>query len=474
MQFIKHLFCWVFLLGTFTGKSQSYPSQNISLLSHIDPQSTVGIGTDGRKYSGCWGWYQSSTNKEYAIAGSSAGTYFVDISNPSTPTVCAFVPGKSGCTWREIKTYQNYCYVVSDDAAPNRFQIIDMSTLPGTVTVVHDGNSTYFERGHTIWIDNDKMYIGSETKLGGSYKNMTVYSLATPSNPVFLASLENVAPPINVVHDMFVRNDTVFASCGFQGLYIYKFNSINNTFTQLGSYTDYGTVALYNHSSYITDNGKYLVFADEIPAGKPLHVLDIQNLNNIVVTTTANPHPNTTPHNPYVVGNRWAVVSCYQDGLAIYDLAYPNNIYVAGYFDTHPQGGFNTGNYNGQDYRGNWGAYPFFPSGLIVTLDMQNGIFILDPSQTYSIPVGLKNKDPRLDFVNVYPNPASEKIQVMSNVHDEAELSITDLLGRELKSMHYSYFGNESVETNDLPNGTYILKLKTSNHQLTRKFIIHH
>jgi choice-of-anchor B domain-containing protein len=474
MQFLKHLSVWVFLLSFFNGTSQTYPSQNISLLSHIDPQSTVGIGTDGRKYSGCWGWYQSSTNKEYAIAGSSAGTYFVDISNPSTPTVCSFVPGKSGCTWREIKTYQNYCYIVSDDAAPNRFQIIDMSTLPGTVTVVHDGNSTYFERGHTIWIDNDKMYIGSETKLGGSYKNMTVYSLATPSNPVFLASLENVAPPINVVHDMFVRNDTVFASCGFQGLYIYKFNSSNNTFTQLGSYTDYGTVALYNHSSYITDNGKYLVFADEIPAGKPIHVLDIQNLNNIVATTTANPHPNTTPHNPYVIGNRWAVVSCYQDGLAIYDLAYPNNIYVAGYFDTHPQGGFNTGNYNGQDYRGNWGAYPFFPSGLIVTLDMQNGIFILDPSQTYSIPVGLKNKDPRLDFVNVYPNPAAEKIQVMSNVRDEAELSITDLLGRELKSMHYSYFGNESVETSDLPNGTYILKLKTSNHQITRKFIIHH
>jgi choice-of-anchor B domain-containing protein len=474
MQFLKHLSVWVFLLSFFTGKSQTYPSQNISLLSHIDPQSTVGIGTDNRKYSGCWGWYQSSTNKEYAIAGSSAGTYFIDISNPTSPTVCAFVPGKPGCTWREMKTYQNYCYIVSDDAAPNRFQIIDMSTLPATVTVVHDGNNTYFERGHTIWIDNDKMYIGSETKQGGSYKNMTVYSLATPSNPVFLASLDNVAPPINVVHDMFVRNDTVYASCGFQGLYVYKFNSASNTFSQLGSFTDYGPVALYNHSSYITDNGKYLVFADEIPAGMPIHVLDVQNLSNIVPTTTANSHPNTTPHNPYVVGNRWAVVSCYQDGLQIYDLAYPNNIYVAGYFDTHPQGGFNVGNYFNNDYRGNWGAYPFFPSGLIVALDMQNGIFILDPSQTYSIPVGLKNNDPSIDFVNVYPNPANESIQMMSNLQEEALIRIEDLTGREILSKQFSYFGNQSISTSDFSNGTYILYIKTKHNHLTRKFIIQH
>lgn len=474
MQSVKYLILWVICLSVFAGNSQTYPSQNISLLSHIDPQSTVGIGTDGRKYSGCWGWYQSSTNKEYAIAGSSAGTYFIDISNPTSPTVCAFVPGKAGCTWREIKTYQNYCYVVSDDAAPNRFQIIDMSALPATVTVVHDGNSTYFERGHTIWIDKDKMYIGSETKLGGSYKNMTVYSLATPSNPVYLASLDNVAPPINVVHDMFVRNDTVFASCGFQGLYIYKFDDTNNTFNQLGSFTNYGTVALYNHSSYITQNGKYLVFADEIPAGRPLHVIDIQNMNNIVATTTANPHPNTTPHNPYVIGNRWAVVSCYQDGLVIYDLAYPNNINVAGYFDTHPQGGFNTGNYNGNDYRGNWGAYPFFPSGLIVALDMQNGIFILDASATYSIPVGVNENDRTFDFMNIYPNPAADKIQVMSNIQGEAEVSISDVLNRQMMKENFSSFGNKSINVQHLPSGTYFFHIKTNKNNLTKKFIIQH
>ncbi len=161
----KILFCLAILASLFS-KAQTYSSQNISLISLIHPNTgSVGIGGDGRRYSGSWGWYQTSTNKEYAIVGASNGTYFIDVTVPASPSVCAFVPGKGGCTWREIKTYQNYCYVVSDDAAPNTFQIINMATLPATVSIVHNGKS-YFERGHTIWIDQNKMYIGSTTYSG--------------------------------------------------------------------------------------------------------------------------------------------------------------------------------------------------------------------------------------------------------------------------------------------------------------------
>ncbi len=469
---MKRLFALAFLLTFFNARSQTYSSQNISLLSHIDPQSTVGMGTDGRKYSGCWGWHQSSTNREYALVGSSAGTYFVDVTVPTSPTVCAYVPGKPGCTWREIKTYQNYCYVVSDDASPNRFQLIDMSAMPATVTVVYDGSSTYFERGHTIWIDKDKMYIGSETKQGGSYSCMSIYSLATPSNPAFLRSLGTDAPFVQVVHDMFVKNDTVFASCGNQGLYIFKYNSGSNTFTQLNSFTNYSPGAAYNHSSYITENSKYLVFTDEVPAGLPIRVLDVSNINNIVQTTTANPHPQTTPHNPYVVGNRWAVVSCYQDGLNIYDLAYPNNIYVAGYFDTHPQGGFNTGNYTGSDYRGNWGAYPYLPSVIIIALDMQNGVFILDPSATYNIPVGVNERSTEFDFMNMYPNPAGNVLNIMSNITESAQLTITDVLGKIQLEKHFDNFAYRSISTQDLAGGTYFVTIRTPKNSITKKIII--
>ena len=60
------------------GKAQTYPSLNISLLAHIDPEKD-NTGLDGRKYSGCWGWVQPVTHTEYAIVGTSSQTYFINL-----------------------------------------------------------------------------------------------------------------------------------------------------------------------------------------------------------------------------------------------------------------------------------------------------------------------------------------------------------------------------------------------------------
>ncbi len=466
---MKRTLLLLLLSACFFGKSQTFSSYRINLVSFVNPQSTGGIGTDQRKYSGCWGWFQSSKNKEYAIVGSSTGTYFIDISNPGFPNLCDYVAGKSSCTWREMKTYQNYCYIVSDDSPPNRFQIIDMQYLPDSVHVVHDG-TTYFERGHTIWIDKDKMYIGSETKLGGSHESMTVYSLATPTNPTFLRSLKTDFPLISVVHDMYVNNDTVFASCGNQGLYLFKYNDALNTFTQLGSYINYSSGAAYNHASALTADKKTLVFCDEVPTSLPIRVVDVQDPANIIPQSTINPYPNTTPHNPYMIGSRWAIVSCYEDGLNIYDIADPANPVFAGFFDTHPQGGMSASSYNG--YRGNWGAYPFFPSGLILALDMQNGVFLLDATQTFIQPIGFTENAAMETNFQIYPSPASDHINITSAKNTDAFVSISNVLGEIVLTQQLSFFGKQKIDVSQLSNGAYIVNLKTKNGSLTKKIII--
>jgi choice-of-anchor B domain-containing protein len=472
---MKKLILFIAVIFALKISAQTYPSQNISLLSLIHPNSgTVGIGPDDRRYSGVWGWKQSSTNKEYAIAGSSSGTYFIDVTNPSTPSVSAFVPGRPSCTWREIKTYQNYCYVVSDDPAPNTFQIIDMSTLPATVSVVYSGTDL-FERGHTIYIDGDKMYIGIATyTAGGGYSSMNVYSLATPTAPVLLRSLTQDVPlnVINGVHDMFVRNDTVYASCGYAGLYIFKLTAAN-TFTQIGSYTGYNAGSAYNHSSWLTQDGKYLVFCDEVPAGLPIRFTDVQNLSNIQTLQAFKPFSGTTPHNPYVIGNKWAVVSCYQDGLYIYDISTPGSAVQTGFFDTYPQGGANVSSYGGQDYRGNWGAYPYLPSGIIIAGDMQNGIFILDPTTAFS-PVGIKDHSaPAPNFI-FYPNPASDKIAVNYNTMNPTSIQIKNMLGQIVFEKNYSSMIHDYVNVSDFANGTYIISVAENNKTLTKKLIVNH
>ena len=467
--------CFLFLVQV--NFAQTYSSDKIALLSHLNPNNgTVTPGWAGNHYSGCWGWHQTSSNREYAIIGASNGTYFIDVTVPTSPTVCAFVPGREGSTWREMKTYQNYCYIVSDDGAPNTFQIIDMSPLPGTVTVVHDG-TTYFERAHTIWIDNNKMYVGGVTYTSSS-SPMSVYSLATPTAPVLLRELSQDIVSIGYVHDMYSRNDTIYASAAFQGLYVLKFNSLSNTFSTLGSYTGYAASA-YNHSSFLTKNGKYLVFCDEIPEAMPIHLVNVENLSNIQPIQTFKPAPNTTPHNPYVIGNNFAVVSCYQDGLIIYDISQPNNLALAGYFDTYPQGGNDLGVYPIGAYRGNWGAYPYLPSGIIIANDMQNGVFILDPSAAYTNtvlnPVGTQeNSLTTSPSLQLSPNPASNEVKVSFNISSKAKLELKNSIGQTVYTTEIEGYVEEKIDLKNFAAGVYLLNITSDFHTQEQKLIITH
>ena len=468
----KNLF-YFSVLFSFVLKAQTYLNQNISLLGLIDPNTnTTTFGPDGRKYNGCWGWYQTSSNKEYAIVGASHGTYFIDVTVPTTPSVSAFVPGVPGVTVREVKTYQNYCFITCDFGTAPTLQIVDMSTLPTTVTVIHNSN-TIFSSGHTHWIDGSKLYVGGVTYSNGTTSAMNIYSLATPGTPVLLRELKQDFPSIGYVHDMFVRNDTVFASCGNQGLYVFKFNSTTNTFSQLGSYTGYAGTA-YNHSSGLTQDGKHLLFCDESPAGSPIRYVDVQNLNNIQPVQTFQPFSGTTPHNPFLIGNKWAIVSCYQDGLYIYDISQPGNAAVSGYFDTYPQSGGNIGNYFGADYRGNWGAYPYLPSGIIIAADMQNGLFILDPTNAYNNPVGIKNNSTKNTELIIYPNPVSQNLRINYSTVNASKLELKNVLGEILLQEQYNGNISQTIDVSAFATGTYIISITEMGHTSHKKFIVNH
>lgn len=373
MKFKNYLFIICFTLFLSTKTNAQYSASNFTLVSITDPETT--FNPDNQKYSGCWGWFHPTKNKEFAIACSHRGTYWIDVTVATTPSVSAYKAGKlSGCTWREAKSYRNYLYVISDDAGSNSLQIFDMQYLPDSVHKVYDGQ-TYFSRGHTLLITNDKLYIGSAT-LGNSFSSMQVYSLANPESPVLLRKLEQDYPNINHVHDMLVRNDTIYASCGYQGLYIYKLTAAN-TFTLLGSLTSYPSSG-YNHSSAITPDGRTLVFMDEVPSGLPVKVADITNLSNIQILATINQFPQTTPHNPFMGNNNYCFASSYQDGLQLFDISTPGSPVLAAYFDTHPQSGGNNNVWqSGDTYNGQWGSYPYLPSGNIFALDRSNGAFLL-------------------------------------------------------------------------------------------------
>lgn len=452
---------------------QPYQSQNISLVSVIAPNTSTVPSQMGNKYAGCWAWFQASKNKEYGICGASNGTYFIDISNPATPSVSAFVPGRNGSTWREIKTYRHYCYVACDDSKPNLFQIIDMQYLPDSVKVLHSG-AGYIERGHTLWVDSNRLYVGAAT-FASDFSPMAIFSLSSPAAPVLLKRMEEDidAKLVNYVHDMYARNDTIYASCGNSGLYILKYDPVADSLLILGSYKDYPGAG-YNHSSFLTKNGKHLLFCDEIPMSLPVHMVDVQNPANVQPLQTFYPEPLATAHNPYIIGNQFAVVSCYQDGLYIYDISQPTNIKQTGYFDTYPQGGANTGTYSNA-YAGNWGAYPYLPSGLIVANDMQNGMFVLNPAAAYTVSgqavnaLGLSEKKDYPPYVSAFPNPAQNHVTVFVSAQHTWHIQLHNSSG---KMVYQKYFHNTQtvdINTGEFAPGLYFLTVNTTTGTTTKK-----
>lgn len=454
--------------------AQVYPRQNISLLGTLSPCTVNNWYATGSntKYSSVIGWSNPVDSKEYAILGGTDGYYFIEVTNPTTPTLRDFEPGiNTSALWREMKTFGNYCYMVSDDSNPNGFIIADLSYLPDSIHVVHKGN-TILNRAHTVFVDGNKLYFGGMDVPALGPRSMGVYDLSNPVNPTPIRYLNQDYPSINYVHDMWVQNDTVFASCGNQGLHIYKLNT-NNTFSELASYTMY-VQSGYNHSSYRTENKKTLVFCDEVPTNTVVKILDVSNLANLTLLDTIKSNQGATPHNPYIIGDTLALVAYYQDGLYAFDISDPANVSVAGYFDTHYQNGVNN-NFPGTptSYMGAWAAWPYLPSGNVLVSDMQNGLFVLDIDSL--VATGIKKTNSTEINFTLFPNPSSDKIQLtIMNEKGNAEVEITDIQGKKIFSEQFKIEGVLHFwkkEIKDLGKGIYFLHLKCGGKITTKEFI---
>jgi choice-of-anchor B domain-containing protein len=454
-------FVLTFLFQIVYVKAQ-YDKQNVSLLSHWFNPAEVAEPQLGIKYQSVWGWVDTSdNNKEYAIQGSSSGTYIIDVSTPTSPVVKDFIPGRRGnCIWREYKTYSHYLYAISDDASPNSFQIIDLSYLPDSVHVVYD-DVTIFERSHTLYIDGDKLYCGSVTlPSAGGYYSMAVYSLTNPELPVLIRTLNQDDPSISFAHDMFVRNDTVYASCGNQGLFIYKLNA-DSTLSLINSLTSYPDQG-YNHSSSLTANGQTLIFCDEVPRNLSVKLINVSDLQNISIESTFKSNEGATAHNPYIIGNNRAVIAYYQDGVQIYNIGNPALPVKTGYFDTDTTDGANN-NYNisGSAYRGCWGAYVHLPSGIILASDMQNGLFVLDAS----IALGINDHKTTVENkITVFPNPTENSASVSFHLigPDMLTIEVIDVTGKKLLTKkEYTQAGSSTkmISLEGMPAGMYFLKI---------------
>ncbi|MBL4593263.1 MAG: choice-of-anchor B family protein, partial [Flavobacteriales bacterium] len=355
--------------------TEAQTSLNMNLVYQWQDQSLVPSSAHFNTYNEVWGY--AKDGREYAIIGSTAGTHIFDITDINNVDTVDFIPGKaqgSDIIHRDYDTYQDYLYIVSDEGASS-LQIADLTFLPDSAPVVYDDDALII-RSHNIFIDtvSGNLYTcGGATNMG--FNKLSVYSLsADPTDPQFLINCENDVPfwssTIGYVHDIYVKNDTAYCNAG-TGLFIVDFTNMLNI-QGLGSITSYLQQG-YNHSGWLHPSGDYYALADETH-GMDVKILDVTNFSNITFIDTIGSNVDealSIPHNLIFRGDN-LYVSYYFDGLYVFNTSDPNNISLAGYYDTSTRPHLNN------KYEGNWGIYPFLPSGKILASDLQEGLFVFD------------------------------------------------------------------------------------------------
>ena len=332
-------------------------SFNLGLIGSYEWPTTEG--------SDIWGWVDGSGN-EYALVGLNDGFSCVNVSNPSNPIEEFYIPDVNS-TWRDIKTWGNYAYVTTDVTANVGLLIVDLTDMTGNTyshvtnfTNPNNSSSVEFTIAHNLYIDeNGICYIfgaGSNTGSNPSDGAIFLDVDANPTNPVYLGEWDE-----QYIHDGMVRGDTMYAGCINAGeLFVVDVSNKNNPST-LGTHS---TPNAFTHNAWVSDDGNYVFTTDEKPYAY-LAAYDISDINNIqeVDRIQSNPGSGTIPHNVHVDGN-FLISSYYRDGTTVHDITHPNNMIQVAYYDSYSGAG------NGFD--GCWGTYPFFPSGIIISSEINS------------------------------------------------------------------------------------------------------
>jgi choice-of-anchor B domain-containing protein len=389
------------------GKISVFDCGDVDLMGFL-PNPAIGAGR-GVRLNDIWGWTDEQTGKEYALVGRSDGTAFVDISDPSNPVYVGQLlktEESPNSVWRDIKTYKNHAYVVSDAAGDHGVQVVDLTKLrdfKGTpltlqpVTTYHGIHSA-----HNIVINEESGFAysvgsssGGETCGGGLH----MIDIRNPEKPEFAGC--------------FADPQTGRASTGYSHdaqcvMYHgpdadYKGHEIcmgaNETMLSIADVTDkknpkmvshiaYPNVG-YTHQGWFTDDQRYFYMDDELDeinqnnAGTPFKgtrtlIWDVSDLDDPQLAKEFYGTVASSDHNLYVKGNL-VYQSNYNGGLRVLDISNPLNPVEVGYFDTVPWSP------NSPGFDGSWSNYPYFKSGVVVVTSGREGLFIVKKRPTRPI-----------------------------------------------------------------------------------------
>lgn len=322
--------------------------------------------------SGVWHYYDPIKKIEYAVLGSRQSTIIYSLEDPTKPKERYKLSG-GFTTWREVFSYGKYVYAVTDVNAEDGLAIIDMSKAPDTITgsfwkptLTAGGVTGILGKCHTLFVD-EKGILSLNGCSPQEWRGTLFFDLKPdPKNPKFLGSTLK-----RYCHDNYARRDTIYSSEINDGkLTIYDAKDYKNV-VEIASFN---TPNNFNHNSWLSDDSKFIFTTDEREDAF-LASFDISDLKKIKLLDKYKPkdteNTGVVPHNTRYL-NGYLITSYYTDGVKIVDAHKPDNLVEVGSVDTYF--GSETG------FNGCWGVSPFLPSGTIVASNMNNGLYVIQPT----------------------------------------------------------------------------------------------
>lgn len=351
-----------------------FASNNVELLSWIPGSAIAGAPTSGNTCEG----YVSPSGREYAIIGLSLGTGFVDISDPGDPEIVAFVPSIESL-WRDVWTYQNYCYTVSEGGGG--IQIINLTQIDdGIVSVAGSVNTPGSSATHTAFVNKQTGYFYRCG--GGSSLGVRIYSLANPGNPAYV----NTALSNRYVHECqtvlytsgpYSRKEILFcysnsnSGGGSPGVDILDVTDKSNIiWLSQATYPN----PRFSHQGWLSPDYQYIYLNDELDhqnvGGTPTltRIINVSNLSAPFYAGSFDNGAGSIDHNLYTKGNL-IFESNYRSGLRVFDASNPLAPIEVAFFDTYPPD-------NNLNFNGLWDNYPYLPSGTVIGSDIEKGLFV--------------------------------------------------------------------------------------------------
>lgn len=384
------------------GFADGYPCNQIDLLAHMSPDELDATEYGGFYLNDIWGWTDTLTGKEYALVGLVDGVAFVDISIPTAPVLVGKLSepesansrknrlsevqhGKS--TWRDIKTYQNHAFIVSDLNSAHGMQIFDLTKLRNLdgkriAKLEHDYHYKEFGSAHNIVINESTGYafvVGISSGVNHCSSGLHVINIQNPKEPQFVSCFGEDGYTHDAQCVTYQGNDpdyfnySICFNANVDALTIVNVEDPNNpTMISSSGYEN----SRYTHQGWLTEDHQYYLMNDELDEGDFGHnaktlIWDIKDLDAPLLIGSYVNNVSAIDHNLYV-HNELIYEANYWSGLRVLTLdqiASGDLIEIAS-FDTYPEG-------DGIHFGGAWGNYPFFESGTIIVSDMNNGLFIL-------------------------------------------------------------------------------------------------